>query len=260
LALLIWINMLTALLTDIHGNREAFEACRNEARRLGAEKFVYLGDLVGYGADPAYIVDTIAEDVSRGAICLMGNHDLAAVEGPTDYMNEAARAAIEWTIRRLDKPQKDFLAALPYKASTTGESGARTDYVHGDASAPERFIYVTGVETAERSLAASAAHVTFCGHVHRPQLYYAAAGKPPTFFPPTANLPTPLARSRRWLAVLGSVGQPRDGNPLASFALYDDLRGTLNFVRVSYDVDAAARKIYAAGLPEFLAERLFLGW
>jgi len=257
---LIWINMLIALLTDIHGNREAFDACRMEARRLGAEKFVYLGDLVGYGADPSYIVDCVAEDVSRGAISLMGNHDLAAIEGPSDYMNEAARAAIEWTSRRLDGAQKAFLAAMPMTATSKGEGGELAHYVHGDASAPERFIYVTGIETAGQSLNAVSAHVTFCGHVHRPQLYHAVAGKPPVFFAPTAGLPTPLARSRRWLAVLGSVGQPRDGNPLAAFALYDDARGALNFIRVSYDVDDAARKILGAGLPEFLAERLFLGW
>ncbi|WP_374547586.1 metallophosphoesterase [Rhodoblastus sp.] len=252
--------MLIALLTDIHGNREAFDACRLEARRLGAEQFVYLGDLVGYGADPGYIVDCVAEDVARGAVSLMGNHDLAAVQGPSEYMNEAARAAIEWTARRLDKAQRDFLAAMPLTAVASGEGGEKIFYVHGDASAPDRFIYVTGIETAERSLDAVGAHATFCGHVHRPQLYHQAPGKPPAFFAPTANLPTPLARSRRWLAVLGSVGQPRDGNPLAAFALYDDLRGTLNFIRVAYDVDAAARKIFAAGLPEFLAERLFLGW
>jgi diadenosine tetraphosphatase ApaH/serine/threonine PP2A family protein phosphatase len=252
--------MLFALLTDIHGNREAFDACRLEARRLGAEKFIYLGDLVGYGADPSYIVDCVAEDVSRGAICVMGNHDLAAASGPSDYMNEAARAAIEWTARRLDKAQRDFLSALPYKATVKVEGGDEILFVHAEASAPERFIYVTGIETADRSLSAVKAHVTFCGHVHRPQLYHAAANKPPAFFAPTSNLPTPLVRSRRWLAVLGSVGQPRDGNPQAAFALYDDTRGTLYFIRVAYDVDDAARKIFTAGLPEFLAERLYLGW
>jgi diadenosine tetraphosphatase ApaH/serine/threonine PP2A family protein phosphatase len=86
-----------------------------------------------------------------------------------------------------------------------------------------------------------------------------ARGKPPVPFIPTANLPTPLARSRRWLAVLGSVGQPRDGNPLAAFALYDDARGDLNFIRIAYDIDKTAQKILAAGLPEFLAERLYEG-
>jgi diadenosine tetraphosphatase ApaH/serine/threonine PP2A family protein phosphatase len=257
--LLIWINMLIALLTDIHGNREAFDACRAEARRLGAEKFVYLGDLVGYGADPAYIVDRVAEDFARGAISLMGNHDLAAVEGPSGGMHDMARAAIEWTSNQLGAPQKAFLAAMPYTASTVNAAGAETLYVHGEASAPRRFIYVTGPEVAERSLNATSAHVTFCGHVHRPQLYHIAPGKPPQAFQPTPNLPTPLARSRRWLSVLGAVGQPRDGNPLAAFALYDDARATLTSVRLAYDIEQAAGKILAAGLPRYLAERLFGG-
>jgi diadenosine tetraphosphatase ApaH/serine/threonine PP2A family protein phosphatase len=255
---LIWINMLIALLTDIHANREAFDACRDEARRLGADKFVYLGDLVGYGAEPAYIVDCVAEDVAKGALCVMGNHDLAAVRGPRPYMHEIARAAIEWTAQRLDPAQTGFLAAMPMSTKTVGEVG-ETLYVHAEASAPDEFIYVTGEETAERSLAATKAHVTFCGHVHRPQLYHAASGKPPVLFIPTSNLTTPLARSRRWLSVLGSVGQPRDGNPLAAFALYDDTRATLTSIRVPYDMDRTARKILEAGLPEFLAERLFLG-
>lgn len=251
--------MRIALLTDIHGNREAFDACRAEAKRLGAEKFVYLGDFVGYGADPSYIVDCVAEDFSRGAICVMGNHDLAAVRGPTTHMNSYARAAIEWTAGRLDPTQTAFLANLPFHARRVSETGTEALFVHSDASAPEDFIYITGAETAERSLNAASAHVTFCGHVHRPQLYHMAPGKPPVPFVPTAHLPTPLARSRRWLAVVGSVGQPRDGNPRAAFALYDDTRGSLNCVRVSYDIERAAQKIERAGLPEFLAERLFSG-
>ena len=197
--------MLIALLTDIHANREAFDACRDEARRLGAEQFVYLGDLVGYGAEPSYIVDRIAEDFARGALGVMGNHDLSAVRGPRPHMHEMARAAIEWTAQRLDPAQSAFLAAMPMTAKTVSDAGAETLYVHAEASAPEEFIYVTGEETAERSLAATRAHVTFCGHVHRPQLYHAAPGKPPVLFIPTVNLQTPLAKSRRWLSVLGSV-------------------------------------------------------
>ncbi len=254
--------MLIALLTDIHGNREAFDACRAEAKRLGAEKFVYLGDLVGYGADPSYIVDRVAEDFANGAVCIMGNHDLAAVRGPSARMNSYARAAIEWTAGRLDAAQIAFLAAQPFRASCVGEAGTAALFVHSEASAPEQFIYITDAETAEQSLntaSAASAHVTFCGHVHRPQLYHMAPGKPPIAFVPTVNLPTPLARSRRWLAVVGSVGQPRDGNPRAAFALYDDARGSLNCVRVAYDIESAARKIVAAALPEYLAERLFDG-
>jgi diadenosine tetraphosphatase ApaH/serine/threonine PP2A family protein phosphatase len=148
---------------------------------------------------------------------------------------------------------------MPFQATRVSEAGTETLYVHGDASSPEQFIYVTGPEVAEQSLNAAAAHVTFCGHVHRQQLYHMAPGKPPIQFIPTANMPTPLARSRRWLAVLGSVGQPRDGNSLAAFALYDDARGSLTCIRVPYDIDRTAEKIVAAGLPDFLASRLFVG-
>jgi diadenosine tetraphosphatase ApaH/serine/threonine PP2A family protein phosphatase len=251
--------MLIALLTDIHANREAFDACRAEARRLGADKFVYLGDLVGYGAEPGYIVDCVAQDVAQGALCVMGNHDLAAARGGSSSMNDYARAAIEWTSTQLDGAQKSFLAGLPMTATTRAESGDETLYVHSDASAPAKFRYVTGPEEAAASLDATSARVTFCGHVHRLQLYYAAPGRNPLPFRPTAHLPTPLARSRRWLGVLSSVGQPRDGNPQAGFALYDDARCQFTSIRVAYDIEKAAQKILAVGLPDYLAERLLFG-
>ena len=251
--------MRIALLTDIHGNREAFDACHAEARRLGADKFIYLGDLVGYGADPAYIIDHVAADAAQGALVVMGNHDLAAVKGPTRYMHDAAQRAIEWTVKQLDSAQLAFLAGLPFVATTRSQYGLDTVYVHGDASSPERFVYITGVEEAEQSLSSTRAHVTFCGHVHRPQLYHMAAGKPAVRFLPTSSLATPLARSRKWLAVLGSVGQPRDGDARAAFALYDDARSSLSYHRVDYDIETAAEKIEAAGLPESFAARLFVG-
>jgi diadenosine tetraphosphatase ApaH/serine/threonine PP2A family protein phosphatase len=251
--------MRIALLTDVHGNREAFDACRAEALRLGAEKFVYLGDFVGYGGDPAYIIDRVAEDFSRGALAVMGNHDLAVVNGPTSYMRETAQRAIEWTLKQLSAPQVAFLRRLPYRAMTRGETGLETLYVHGEASAPEKFIYVTDADVAEQSLKATRAHVTFCGHVHQPQLYHMAPGKPAIPFTPTSHLTTPLSRSRQWLGVMGSVGQPRDGDARAAFAIYDDSKPMVSYYRVDYDVDAAARKIVQAGLSPFFAERLFIG-
>jgi diadenosine tetraphosphatase ApaH/serine/threonine PP2A family protein phosphatase len=250
--------MLIALLTDIHSNREAFDACRDEARRLGAETFVYLGDLVGYGADPAYVVDAVAQDVARGALCVMGNHDLATVAPGSPRMNDGARRAVEWTARRLDAPQQAFLRALPFTARLAGAKGLDALFVHGEASAPQRYIYVQSSEDATISMDSTKAHVTFCGHVHRPRLYYRSPGAPAISFGPS-ELPTPLSRSRRWLATLGSVGQPRDGDPRAAFALYDLDRAVLTFRRVEYDVDTAAAKIKTGGLPAFFAERLFEG-
>jgi diadenosine tetraphosphatase ApaH/serine/threonine PP2A family protein phosphatase len=250
--------MLLALLTDIHGNREAFDACRAEARRLGAENFVYLGDLVGYGADPAYVVERVAEDFAKGAVGVLGNHDLAVVEPSARRMYEEARRAVDFSERQLDAAQRNFLAALPVTATLAGGSGLEALFVHAEASAPRRFRYVQSAEDATLSMDATRAHVTFCGHVHRPKLYHRSGDAPAISFAPTAT-PTPLARSRRWLATLGSVGQPRDGDPRAAFALYDLDRAVLTFHRVDYDVDAAARKILDAGLSDYFAERLFMG-
>jgi diadenosine tetraphosphatase ApaH/serine/threonine PP2A family protein phosphatase len=251
--------MLLALFTDIHGNREAFDVCRAEARRLGAEKFVYLGDLVGYGADPAYVVERVAEDFAKGALGVMGNHDLAVIDPNARHMYEAARRAIEYAEAQLDDAQKAFLADLPYVASLAGPPGLDALFVHAEASEPEFFDYVETPEEAATSMDATGAHVTFCGHVHRPKLFYRSGRAAVAFTPSLTPTPMILARSRRWLATVGSVGQPRDGDPRAAFATYDLSRAALTFHRVDYDVDAAARRIVEVGLPEFFAERLFLG-
>ncbi|MDE2578128.1 MAG: metallophosphoesterase family protein [Hyphomicrobiales bacterium] len=243
--------MLIALLSDIHANREAFDACMAQARRAGAERFVFLGDLVGYGADPSYVVDQVAR--CENASVILGNHD-EAVFGSAGGMNAVARAAIEWTRSRLDRAQIDFLRALP----RTAREGDLL-FVHSDASRPEDWRYVADAESAERSLRASDAHVTFCGHTHRPQLYHRAPQRSAMFFAPDGQMPTPLSRGRQWLAVAGSVGQPRDRNPAAAFCLYDMSRRELSFRRAPYDVAAAAGKIVAARLPDILSERLFLG-
>src|ERR671916_38167 len=123
--------MLIALLTDIHGNREAFEACLAHARFLKAERLILLGDYVGYGADPVWVVDTVMELVEQGAVALLGNHD-AAVEGSDADMNGLARAAIAWTRTKLGRDHRAFLSELPL----VHEEGD-TLYVHANGLAPE---------------------------------------------------------------------------------------------------------------------------
>lgn len=245
--------MLIALFSDIHANREAFDACLAHARRAGAEQFVVLGDLVGYGADPAYVVEKVAELKDRGAIVIKGNHD-EGVQGDTSAMNSYARTALEWTRRQLDDAQLDFLAGLPLSA----EQGDVL-YVHSEAAQPASWIYVVSAREAERSMDATHQRVTFCGHVHRPQLYYRSANRSASFFLPSPGVAIPLARSHKWHAVLGSIGQPRDEVPAAAYALYDVGKGALTFQRVAYDIEGAARKIKAAGLPQILSARLFIG-
>jgi diadenosine tetraphosphatase ApaH/serine/threonine PP2A family protein phosphatase len=246
-------RMLIALMSDIHGNREAFDACLAHARRQGAERYALLGDLVGYGADPCYVLDVAQRMREDGAVVLLGNHD-EAVFGSAAGMNEYARAAIEWTRAKLNVAHKRFLADLP----RTHREGDLL-LTHSEASDPPAWIYVTSAQDAERSMRSCDAHVTFCGHVHRPQLYNMAQGKSAQAFTPSSSMPVPLIATRRWLGVLGAVGQPRDENPTAAYALYDDVRHTVAYMRAPYDIERAAQKIKNARLPAILAARLFVG-
>jgi len=245
--------MLIALFADIHANRQAFEACLAQARDRGAERLVLLGDYVGYGGDPDWAVDTVVDLVREGAMAVMGNHD-NAIGTPGESMNAQAQMAIEWTRGVLDAAQRKFLADLPL--TLTDEYRL---YVHADASSPKSWIYVAGAAEAARCLSGTSAHLTFCGHIHTPALYSMSATAKMTAFTPTTDAAIPLLPGRRWLAVLGSVGQPRDGNPAASYALFDTAKRELTYCRAPYDIEAAALQIRTHGLPPWLADRLFLG-
>jgi diadenosine tetraphosphatase ApaH/serine/threonine PP2A family protein phosphatase len=245
--------MLLALIADIHANELALQACLARIEALGAEKIVCLGDIVGYAADPEAVIKIVSLLQQKGAVVVKGNHDHAIAE-PNETMNDAARLAIDWTRKRLSPAQKEFLAGLPLVFSEDGRL-----YVHGDASAPGHWNYVDGPAAAKASLAATKASVTFCGHVHAPALYcLSPAGKIISHVPVT-DVPIPLGSHRRWLAVVGSVGQPRDHKPSAAFATYDTDTTLLTFRRAAYDVDEAAARVRRAGLPDVSAVRLKIG-
>jgi diadenosine tetraphosphatase ApaH/serine/threonine PP2A family protein phosphatase len=246
--------MLIAILTDIHANREALSACLADAQSRNVGRYVFLGDYVGYGADPGWAVDTVMAHVDRGATAILGNHD-AAVLTTLLHMNETAHAAIEWTRTRLDETQRKFLGGLPL----TVEEDDRL-YVHANAWAPGDWGYIIGSSEARRSLHATSLRVTFCGHVHVPELYFETVTGKIAGFAPVTGTPIPLTPGRRWLAVIGAVGQPRDGVPAACYGLFDEETRNLTYVRVPYDVESAAGKIRAAGLPGVLAVRLEQGY
>ncbi|MFT4080237.1 metallophosphoesterase family protein [Rhodomicrobium lacus] len=245
--------MLIALLADIHANRQAFAACLDDAKARGAERHVLLGDFVGYGADPVWCVDKAMELVAGGAIAVLGNHD-AAITEPSPRMNPEAQAAIDWTRGKLGQVERRWLAELPMERSDEGRL-----YVHADASQPSKWIYVLTVEEAARSLRSTQAPITFCGHTHKPAIFSTTAAAKMTAFSPVTEVAVPLHGLRRWLCVLGSVGQPRDGNPRACYGLFDTEKKEIVYIRVPYDIEAAAAAIRAARLPDFFAERLFIG-
>ncbi|PDT73193.1 metallophosphoesterase family protein [Bradyrhizobium sp. C9] len=245
--------MRLALFADIHANRQAFAACLDAARARGAERLICLGDIVGYGADPEWAVDTVMDLVAKGAIAVRGNHD-NAIGVPSDGMNADAQAAIDWTRGRLSGEQKAFLAELPMSREEDNRL-----YVHSEASDPVKWRYVRDTSDAARSMMATELQITFCGHIHRPGLYSMSSTAKMTSFVPTAGVGVQLLTGRRWLAVLGSVGQPRDGDPAASFAMFDTISREITYHRVPYDVATAAARIKASGLPLWLADRLAVG-
>ncbi|MFC0384204.1 metallophosphoesterase family protein [Muricoccus vinaceus] len=244
---------MIAILSDIHANREALSACLNHADTAGATRFVFLGDIVGYGADPAWCLRTVMDRIAHGAVAILGNHDQAVFQRGA-RMNGRAGAAMEWTRSQLSPDAGEFLKTLPLEYADEDRL-----FVHADASSPGEWRYVTGPLEARRSFEGTPARVTICGHVHVPRLFGLTAAEKCSAFIPTPGMPVPLSRPRRWLAVVGAVGQPRDGNPAAGYALLDPETTEMRWMRVPYDVEAAAAKIRRAGLPESLATRLFTG-
>lgn len=247
-------TMRYAIFSDIHANREAFAACLADAGRHGYDRAVLLGDIVGYGADPEWCVDQAMALVDDGAIAMQGNHD-AAIATPIPTMREAPARAISWTRGRLNAVQTTFLSQLPL----TWEA-SETLFVHASPDRPDRWGYVRDVDDAAAAMAATPHRVVLCGHVHRPALYGISPGGEVQGWVLNADIAMPLAGPHRWLAVLGSVGQPRDGQSGAAYALFDAASSSLTLTRVAYDIERAAGKIRAAGLPSDFAARLFTGF
>jgi len=243
--------MKLALFADIHSNLEALQACLVHARTQGAERFAFLGDLVGYGPDPVAVLELIQSYAAEGAVVVLGNHDAAALGNSTETINHHARAAIEWTRAQLSDRHVAFLSGLPLIVHEENMT-----FVHASAAAPDKWIYVSDPLRAAYSLEATPASYLLSGHVHEQMLYYTGAGGRPMSFVPTPGVAIPVARHRRWLVIAGSAGQPRDGNPAACYAMLDNAHATLTYHRVPYPHVVTADKIRAAGLPERLALRL----
>ena len=245
--------MRLAILTDIHANREAFEAVLADCAGMRIDRYVFLGDIVGYGPDPAWCIDTLVEMIGAGAIAVRGNHD-RAVGVPDGALNSNARRVIDWTVDRLSAAHKAVLGDLPL---TVAEDDLL--FVHASANDPQDWIYVTSEHHAMPSFRVSKARVIFCGHVHKPALYSHDMSGRVMGHGFGYGTGVPLIRSRRWLAVVGSCGQPRDGRPQAAWALYDTVTNELAFHRVPYDTASTVAKLRSGGLPESLAMRLLSG-
>ena len=246
--------MRLALMSDIHANIQALDACLAHARARGARQFAFLGDLVGYGGDPVAVLQQVQLLVAQGAWLLKGNHDAMAVNPPAEVQALGEHTAA-WTHAQLDETQRRFLDQLPMTIPLPFGL-----LVHASADEPHAWRYVMDQAGVDASLAAAAgaSHV-FGGHVHVQTLYGRGGNQRLSRYTCPPGLTIPVPASRQWLATIGSVGQPRDGNPRAMYAVFDTERQELTFERVEYDHQAAAAAIRRAGLPTFFADRLLQG-
>ena len=239
--------MRVAVLSDIHSNVIALDAVLSEVGTIDA--IWHLGDVVGYGPDPDGVVARLA---SVGAVGVAGNHDRAALGGPEiDWFNPDARAAMEWTRRRIGDPARAWLAALP---ATRVEAGMTL--VHGSPRDPV-WEYVTSIPIARANLAAAETPITLHGHTHVPMTWADRQGRVESV---AASAGTTFALDdAHALLNPGSVGQPRDGDPRASWLEIDTDAATATWHRVGYDVAAVQQAILDEGLPGRLAHRLAAG-
>lgn len=246
--------MKLALLSDLHANRQAVEAVWADACERGFDQLVLLGDYIDYGGDPAWVLEFVRARQREGAVVVRGNHDDALNPDTTSQMARHVMDSLAWTHAQMDDAQRAWITALPL----TAEVGPCL-VAHANVHDPAHWEYVHGRAEASRSLFASRHPFVFCGHVHLPCLYNLSGTGKAGEFMPVPGVPISLSPARRWLAIPGSVGQPRDGNPAACYALFDTATCILTFHRVPYDHEAAAQRVRDAGLPESLAERLIHG-
>jgi predicted phosphodiesterase len=244
--------MRVAILSDVHANREALEAVEARLAGLRVDRVFFLGDAVGYNADPQHCLTRIA---ALAACSVRGNHD-KTVADPANlgWFNEVAREALVWTRRQLDGQGLTLLEGLPRGPLAAGE---RWVLCHG--SPADEDLYLTQARDAEKafrflSAAFPGAGVAFFGHTHVPVIV-AEKGRA---LPPPERFA--LRPGVRYLINPGSVGQPRDRVPLASFGVLDEGEQVYEHYRVPYPIEITQEKILAAGLPRALADRLAGGW
>jgi predicted phosphodiesterase len=246
------------IVSDIHANWEALQAIRAHVRRKRFDRVVFLGDAVGYGASPNRVVDWL-RSLGTGLVVVRGNHDrVCAGMDSAEYFNRYARQAAEWTLAQLDGRNLEFIRSFPEGPIEVEEGVA---ICHG--SSADEDAYVFSAYDAQVAFAGLAHPLIFFGHTHVPSLFMLRSenGKQTLKVRLLSGrrLVLDLDPENRYLINPGSVGQPRDRDPRAAYAILDTRQRRIYLYRVSYRVSVARRRILSAGLPPVLGDRLLYG-
>ncbi|HBC85966.1 MAG TPA: metallophosphoesterase [Lentisphaeria bacterium] len=266
--------MKYGIVSDIHANLEALTVVLNKCKENGVEKYICLGDIVGYNANPKECLQMIRSLDLLG--CVKGNHDEYVSNNDEEMLgfNQHAKQAVLWTKAQLNDEERDWLSKIPMKQTVRGTN---ITIVHATLDSPASWGYIFDVHHAMDNFSYQFTPICFCGHSHVPiafckksftgsnsllveemqewkaEVTEANAGKPDE--DPVIN----IQKGWKYLINIGSVGQPRNRDPRASFAIYDTEANTITRMRLAYDIPTAQRKIKEAGLPERLALRLERG-
>jgi predicted phosphodiesterase len=242
------------ILSDMHGNADAFAAVLRRVRRKRFDAILVLGDLVGYGGAPNQVVDEVRALPGR-VLAVRGNHDkvVAGIEDGANF-NHAALASAKWTAERLTAANLRFVRELPQGPLAVEEGLA---ICHGSPLDEDEYLF--SAFDAHEVFSAHPARVTFFGHTHIPSLFASRGHDIQVAVLRGDNGRLALEPGKRYLLNPGSIGQPRDRDPRAAYMTYDSAKDVVRWHRVSYPVDRAQQRIVKAGLPKVLADRLALG-
>jgi diadenosine tetraphosphatase ApaH/serine/threonine PP2A family protein phosphatase len=242
------------VLTDIHANLEALESCLADAAGRRYDDVLVLGDVVGYGADPNAVVERVRQLAPKALV--RGNHDKVSCGlESADGFNAVARVAAQWTNETLSPDNRQWVMALPRGPLAVDRD---VEICHGSPIDEDEYIF--GSAEARMALMATIRPLCLYGHTHYPAIFHGANGVVEAIrVVSSLEAIVMLVPETKYLINPGSVGQPRDGDPRAAYAIVDTGVAAVELIRVSYPIDVAQEKIRRAGLPEPLADRLALG-
>ncbi|GEM49927.1 metallophosphoesterase family protein [Deinococcus cellulosilyticus] len=254
--------MRTLIFSDIHANLEAFEAVLKDAEKRQYDRMVFLGDAIGYGGSPVEVLQHLRQ---LGVPCIQGNHEsnlIRLTRNQQLLINAPAQLALKWQLDQLSEADLLMINTWGKTLRLDTQNSRFTDLlcVHGSPSNPDKYLDSTSHAREEFTLWDG--RVCFYGHTHVPMIYSTLEGPVGEWVksaPMKGNARAVMPPKARWMLNPGSVGQPRDGDPRASYGVFDDANAVFEVFRVEYDFQAAGRKIINAGLPSGLADRLIIG-